>query len=73
MRNELWKDPRFNIYCEMNLKQQNYNCLLTHYLVMMMEIPGEKILLSPLKNIALFPENMIVSVSSFSRFFHSLF
>ncbi|CAC5361652.1 RNF213 [Mytilus coruscus] len=59
MRNQLWKDPKFNIYCEMNLTQQNITCLLTHYLLMMMEIPEKQSILSPMKNIALFPENMI--------------
>lgn len=62
MRNQLWKNPGFNIYCEMNLTQQNITCLLTHYLLMMMEIPGKQTILSPFRNIALFPESMIVSI-----------
>ncbi|XP_052086034.1 E3 ubiquitin-protein ligase RNF213-like [Mytilus californianus] len=59
MTNKLWEDQRFNIYSEMNLTQQNIICLLTHYMVLMMEIPGQTTLITPLKNIALFPEKMV--------------
>ncbi|XP_071122875.1 E3 ubiquitin-protein ligase RNF213-like [Mytilus edulis] len=59
MTNKLWKDPKFNIYSEMNLTKQNISCLLTHYMVLMIEIPGKTTLVTPLKNIAMLPEKMV--------------
>ena len=45
----------------MDLAQQNIFCLLTHYFILMKEIPGKTTLITPLHRIALEPQNMIVS------------
>ena len=58
--NTLWR-IQGNIIPGMDLAHQNIICLLTHYLVLMSEIPGKKTLLTPLRNIALKPRVMVVS------------
>jgi hypothetical protein len=57
--NTLWK-LQGNIIPGMDLAHQNIFCLLTHYLVLMSEIPGKKTLLTPLRSIALKPGSMVV-------------
>lgn len=47
----------------MTLAEQSMFCLLTHYLILMLEIPGKSSLLTPLHKIALEPGNMLVSKS----------
>lgn len=60
MKNKIWQNCRVNVYTGMNLTQQNITCLLTHYWVLMMELPGQRTLLTPLENLALHPELMLV-------------
>lgn len=64
MRNTLWRLPG-NIIPAMELADQNISCLLTHFLVMMAEIPGKTTLLTPLHRIALDPQGMAVSSDKF--------
>ena len=45
----------------MDLAQQNVTCLLTHFLILMREIPGKTTLVSPLKILSLKPQKMVVS------------
>ena len=50
----------------MDLAQQNIFCLLTHFRVLMVEIPGKTTLLTPLQNIALQPQTMVVGINIWS-------
>jgi hypothetical protein len=60
--NTVWKlDQERNIKTDMDLAQQNVTCLLTHFLILMREIPGKTTLVSPLKILSLKPQNMVVS------------
>ncbi|VDI70333.1 Hypothetical predicted protein [Mytilus galloprovincialis] len=55
--NQLWR-PDADISDRMDVSQQNIACLLTHFLLVMSEIPGQTTLVTPLVEIALRPENM---------------
>jgi hypothetical protein len=60
--NTVWKlDQERNIKTDMDLAQQNVTCLLTHFLILMREIPGKTTLVSPLKILSLKPQKMVVS------------
>ena len=50
----------------MDLAQQNISCLLTHFRVLLVEIPGKTTLLTPLQDIALQPQNMVVGINIWS-------
>ncbi|XP_052062680.1 E3 ubiquitin-protein ligase rnf213-alpha-like isoform X2 [Mytilus californianus] len=60
LNNEVWK-LKGNIIKGMELAQQNVLCLLTHYMILMSEIPGKTTLLTPLQKIALDPTSMVNS------------
>ncbi|XP_052062754.1 E3 ubiquitin-protein ligase rnf213-alpha-like isoform X2 [Mytilus californianus] len=60
LNNEVWK-LKGNIIKGMDLAQQNVFCLLTHYMILMSEIPGKTTLLTPLQKIALDPTSMVNS------------
>ena len=60
LNNTVWR-LHGNVVPRMNLAQQNISCLLTHFLVLMVEIPGKTTLLTPLQNITLQPQNMVNS------------
>ncbi|XP_063404431.1 E3 ubiquitin-protein ligase rnf213-alpha-like [Mytilus trossulus] len=60
IKNTLWRLPG-NIIPAMELADQNISCLLTHFLVMMAEIPGKTTLLTPLHRITLEPQGMAQS------------
>ncbi|XP_063441660.1 E3 ubiquitin-protein ligase rnf213-alpha-like [Mytilus trossulus] len=58
LNNEVWK-LKGNITKGMELAQQNVFCLLTHFKILMSEIPGKTTLLTPLQKIALDPTSMM--------------
>ncbi|VDI24291.1 Hypothetical predicted protein, partial [Mytilus galloprovincialis] len=60
LNNEVWK-LKGNIIKGMELAQQNVFCLLTHFKILMSEIPGKTTLLTPLQKIALDPTTMVNS------------
>ncbi|OPL33047.1 hypothetical protein AM593_02814, partial [Mytilus galloprovincialis] len=60
LQNAIWRLPG-NIVARMPLAEQNISCLLTHYFVLMTEIPGKHTLLTPLVNIARKPQKMVSS------------
>ncbi|CAG2252469.1 RNF213 [Mytilus edulis] len=60
LNNEVWK-LKGNITKGMELAQQNVFCLLTHFKILMSEIPGKTTLLTPLQKIALDPISMVNS------------
>lgn len=61
VQNQVWgSESDLNIFEGMDISQQNIACLLTHFLLVMSEIPGQTTLITPLVEIALRPEKMTV-------------
>lgn len=65
IENTVWQHKRQNISRAMDLGSQGLSCLLTHFLVLIKEIPKTESLMTPLQNIALNPKVMTASICLF--------